>query len=223
VPDQPNPGRLLENKGRLYALKIVPGQRADCDGSLLPTAQSNQQSTDTSKHMRAFLGQRLKTDWVELEDVDSNDDTLRHQAQAKGAAVFVRGEGMWQDQGRIYWCCSSGGDSELGQVFEYEPVTETVRLVVESTAQDQLEKPDNITVGPDSTIYVAEDGPGENGIKGIDVGGSLFPVVLNVLNDSELAGICFSPDGTRLFMNIQKPGITLCLFKDDDTSVVLPA
>jgi len=222
VPDKPNPDKRLENSGRLFALKIMPGQRADCDGTPIPTAEHNKESVDTSRNVRAFLGQRLKTEWVELENVDSNEDSLRHQAQAKGATIFVRGEGMWQDQGRIYWCCSSGGDHELGQVFEYEPATETTRLVVESERQGDLDKPDNITLGPDSTIYVAEDGPGENGVKGVDRSGGLFPFLLNVLNDSELAGICFSPDGTRLFVNMQKPGITLCLFKDDDSRIVLP-
>ena len=31
------------------------------------------------------------------------------------------------------------------------------------------------------------------------------------MNDSELAGACFSPDGTTLFVNIQRPGMTVAI------------
>ncbi len=223
-PANPNPERRLENRGRLYALVIKPHQRADCNGDALATRRGEKtECVDTSKLMQPFLGQKLETSWVALEDVDPDDDVLRVQAQSKGAAIFARGEGMWQDRGRVYWCCTSGGDAGLGQIFEFDTATETLRLVVESTVAGQLDQPDNIAVGPDGTLYVTEDGPGENGVKGIDADGRLFPFAMNVLNEHEMAGACFSPDGTRLFVNMQKPGITLCIFRDSDQQIALPS
>lgn len=217
TPTKANPQSRLEDSGTLFALCILPEQRATCnDAALVLGKNERSKSVDTSTAMQPFLGQKLRTKWVALENVDPDDDVLRVQAHDKGAATFVRGEGMWFDQGRIYWCATSGGDSELGQIFEFDIASQTLRLVVESTIPGQLEHPDNITVGPDGTLYVSEDGPGENGVKGIDTNGNLFPFVMNVLNESEMAGACFSPDGTRMFVNMQIPGITLCIFKDSD-------
>ena len=48
-------------------------------------------------------------------------DTVRTQAQAKGAAIFNRTEGIWAADGRLYFDCTSGGPAGLGQVWEYEP------------------------------------------------------------------------------------------------------
>ena len=34
----------------------------------------------------------------------------------------------------------------------------------------------------------------------------------NVINDSEFAGACYSPDGQTLFVNIQSPGYTFAIW-----------
>jgi len=41
--------------------------------------------------------------------------------------------------------------------------------------------------------------------------GRLYTLGLNVLNLSEFAGATFSPDGSTLFVNIQRPGLTLAI------------
>jgi hypothetical protein len=41
--------------------------------------------------------------------------------------------------------------------------------------------------------------------------GELDLFAQNALNTSELAGACFSPDGSTFFINIQRPGLTLAL------------
>jgi secreted PhoX family phosphatase len=33
----------------------------------------------------------------------------------------------------------------------------------------------------------------------------------NRMNNSELAGACFSPDGGTLFVNIQRPGLSIAI------------
>jgi uncharacterized protein len=96
---------------------------------------------------------------VDIDNVDPDTDSVRYEGHAKGAAKFSRGEGMWYGDGHIYFVCSNGGDIGKGQVWAYEPASNTVTLVVESTDASVLEAPDNITVGPDGRLYLYEDGP----------------------------------------------------------------
>ena len=49
---------------------------------------------------------------------------------------------------------------------------------------------------------ICEDGAGEQYVRGLTPGGELFNVAKNVLNNTEFAGACFSPDGRILFVNI---------------------
>jgi secreted PhoX family phosphatase len=50
----------------------------------------------------------------------------------------------------------------------------------------------------------ASDSNGEsvNRLIGISPRGEAFTFAQNVLSDSELAGVCFSPDGRTLFVNL---------------------
>jgi secreted PhoX family phosphatase len=41
-----------------------------------------------------------------------------------------------------------------------------------------------------------------NRVVGLVPGGEPFELAVNVHNDSEFAGACFSPDGTTLFVNV---------------------
>ena len=75
----------------------------------------------------------------------------RFQAQAKGAAVFDRQEGMWVEPGgrRIYFDCTAGGAQFLGQVWEYAPTGRTLTLVYESTAPQRSKAPITSSSCPD--------------------------------------------------------------------------
>ena len=46
-----------------------------------------------------------------------------------------------------------------------------------------------------------------NRLIGLDAAGRPFEFAVNVLNDSELAGACWSPDGQVLFVNIFGEGV----------------
>jgi secreted PhoX family phosphatase len=161
-----------------------------------------------------FLGQSnhaLPVEWVTIDEPDPNTDTTRAQGAAKGAAKFSRGEGCWYGDGLVYFVCSDGGDLRAGQVFAYDPVAETLTLVVESTSRALLDAPDNITVAPDGRLYLCEDGSGGDNIVSVDHDGSLAILAQNVWSGSEWAGACFSPVGNVMFVNMQGDGLTFAL------------
>lgn len=196
VPKEP--GQLLAG-GTLQALKL----------------KESAASVDTSTGFLGRLNQPLPVEWVTIDNPDPADNVFanstRAQGQAKGAARFRRGEGAWYGNGLVYFCCTSGGNLGAGQVWAYDPLAQTLALVVESTDRAVLEAPDNITLGPDGRLYMYEDGAGGNNIVGLNSQGELFRVAENRINDSEFCGGCFSHNGRFMFVNIQSPGITLVI------------
>lgn len=161
-------------------------------------------------------GDRLSVEWVTLNDPDPVDDVLRLVAQAQGAAIFKRGEGLWIDPStsQVYFSCTTGGPVEGGQIFSYlASSTNTdegeLLLVAQSTNRRQLDMPDNLTVSPWNSLFVAEDGDGAPFIRVIDEKGRIRNFAQNALSTSELSGVCFAPDGKSLFVNIQKNGLTV--------------
>jgi secreted PhoX family phosphatase len=156
-------------------------------------------------------GVAKEVEWIEIEDVDPDEDTLRYEAQSKGAAIFKRGEGAIYAAGDIYWTCTSGGELGLGQIFRYNLASNMLELYVESKGQDLLDYPDNLTFTPFGHIMVCEDGQPDQFLVGINGQGECYHFARNALNGSEFAGICFSRDGQTMFVNIQQPGITLAI------------
>lgn len=221
----------LQEGGDLYAMVIKPNQRSLCTGDLFPTSIAQGTEVADTRGIRGgadasalpFLGQPLDVEWVKLDDVDPDGDTLRFEAQSKGAALWFRGEGAWYHQGKHYWVCSNAGDAGEGQVWCYDPATETVALIVESTEENLLDGPDNMTVARDGSIYLCEDGssgsPGSGNysqrIVGIDASGGLFNFAHNLINTAEFAGACFSPNGRYLYVNLQGAGMTFAIWRAD--------
>lgn len=197
-------------------------------GGVLEALVLTSAPADTRKGFRGNLFVPLAATWVKIEDVDPAGDTVRVEAQSKGAALFARGEGAWYGNGQIYFVSTSGGDAGVGQVFAYDPRANTLTLFVEGVKADQLPysdpswspeslaqnngfvlaAPDNVTVGPDGRLYLCEDGSGLEKVVGVNHAGELFEVIHNVLNGSEFAGACFSHDGRFMYLNIQDPGLT---------------
>lgn len=213
----------LQKGGDLYAIVIDPDQFSTCDFTSLPvtTAPSGATVVNTGSGVSQFLGQPLAVSWVKLDDVDPVNDTLRKEAQSKGAAIFRRGEGMWYDKGLIYFVCTSAGNNGNGQVWAYDPARETVTLLVESKSSSELDNADNITVAPDGTLYLCEDTFGAD-VVGVDRLGRLFKFARNNYDSSEFAGACFSPDGRIMFVNQQGPGITYCIFRENGKPIDAP-
>jgi secreted PhoX family phosphatase len=158
------------------------------------------------------VGDTLPVSWVEIENPDPATDTVRAEAQNKGAATFYRGEGMWFGNGLVYFVSTGDGSASSvhwGQVWAYDPKGQTVTLVVQSPGLGVLDAPDNITVGPDGRLYLCEDGGGDQYVVAVNAAGDLTQVMKNVLNGNEFAGACFSHNGRFMFVNIQTPGMTL--------------
>ena len=89
-------------------------------------------------------------------------------------------------------------------------------LIYESDGAEALDSPDNLCVTPRGGLILCEDdassdsdlnrnAPGitdVNRLIGFSRNGGVFEFAVNRLNDSELAGATFSPDGKTLFVNI---------------------
>ena len=152
------------------------------------------------------------------------------QGRAAGGAAFNRLEGVFRgEDGRsMYFLSTSGGTAKgpdgdgFGQLWHYLPADERLQeedqlvLVFESPTGSVLESPDNLCLTPNGGILFCEDDavsdadthpftPGQtdiNRLVGLGPKGEPFTFAVNVLNDSEFAGACFSPDGEILFVNL---------------------
>lgn len=202
-------GRLVEG-GKLQALAVKGRPMLD---------------TRNWDGLRVRVGEKLRVEWVDLEDVLSPLDDLRYRGFLAGAARFARGEGMWQGREAVYWCATNGGPALKGQIWRYTPGPRegregeepgTLELFVESRSGTALENCDNLTVAPWGDLIVCEDevepyGDGRDFLVGVTPEGKLYRLARNAMNTAEMAGATFSPDGSTLFVNIQTPGLTLAI------------
>ena len=174
------------------------------------------------------VGRELPVRWITVPEPDPeyvNDDDPRstfNQGSQRGAAKFNRLEGCWYEGGSTYFVSTSGGDAKngdvnsdgyaegYGQVWEYRPGRGDGTLILhyESPGLEALDSPDNMTVTPRGGILLAEDdasdsnGEDINRLIGITSAGKAFVFAQNVFSDTEMAGVCFSPDGEWLFVNL---------------------
>jgi secreted PhoX family phosphatase len=177
-------------------------------GHLQMLAVEGRRNYDTGTGQK--IGAPLPARWLDIADPDpkgSNVSTgVFDQGYARGAARFARLEGCWYGDRSIYFHATNGGDAQVGQVWRYRPRAADhgeLVLVFESPSPDVLDYPDNIAVSPRGGIVICEDGEGEQYLRGLTPEGAIFDLGKNLLNQSEFAGACFSPDGRVLFVNIQ--------------------
>jgi hypothetical protein len=174
-------------------------------------------------------GKWMKAVWYDIEKADpelaAGEPSVFLQGFGLGAARFGRLEGAWYGHGSIYFVSTSGGNAGQGQIFEYDPHKDRLRLLFESPSADVLNAPDNITVSPRGGLVLCEDGSGTEFVHGLTTDGVIFKFAQNNIdlrttpvkgfaNDyrgSEFAGACYSPDGDWLFFNVQSPGITFAI------------
>ena len=201
------PGKLLDG-GRLQALAIID--------------HAATMTHNWSEKAHTPLRQPLRTRWIDLDDVDPDDNTLRLRGAEKGAATFARGEGLCAAGDQFAFTCTIGGPARIGQVFTYKPSPfegtaaekdepGEIMLIAEADEQSLLRNCDNLTMAPWGDLIVCEDTSDHCGLVGIRPDGTQYALADNSHSNSELAGVCFSPDGKTLFVNIQYPGMTVAI------------
>jgi secreted PhoX family phosphatase len=204
----------------------VPGQLQK-GGRLQALAISGQPSKKThnweSRDIR--VNETLATYWIDLQDVDTDVNDLRTRGASAGAVTFARGEGLSVAGDQFAFTCTIGGQARLGQVFTYKPspyegtaeeqsAPGGLTLIAEGDASSLLKNCDNLTMAPWGDLLVCEDTKYDNGgcaLVGIRPDGSQYLLAHNAYSESELAGVCFSPNEKILFINIQYPGMTLAI------------
>ncbi len=204
-----------ETVSRLY--RFVPdAKESPFEGKLQALAVVGEAGFDTSN---MSTGDSVQVAWVDIESPLAGAGVVAAEAGEKGAARIVRGEGISFFDGEVYVCSTSGG-SGYGQIFALSDggAQGTLRCLFTSTDPSALRAPDNIEVAPSGDVFMAEDNTGYCLVRGLTPTGEVFDLVRNNTIASEFAGICFSPDGRFAFVNAQRLGVTLVIYKDDGSA-----
>jgi hypothetical protein len=164
-------------------------------------------------------------------NLEAGQDSCFKQGRNGGGAAFNRLEGIFRgEDGRsMYFISTSGGtikapgtSNGYGQLWHYLPADGRLQeedqlvLAFESPSGSVLEAPDNLCLTPNGGVLFCEDdavndadthglAPGLtdiNRLVGLGPKGEPFTFAVNVLNDSEFAGGCFTSDGEILFVNL---------------------
>ena len=159
-----------------------------------------------------IVGVALEVSWVPIPNPDPSPPSIQFEGETTsavfkqgldaGGARFRRLEGCWSSQGKIYFVSTNGGDQGFGQVWVYDPGAETLTMIFESPGPDVLDAPDNICISPRGGLVICEDDGAAQFLRGFSPTGEIFEFARNLHNTFEFAGVCFSPDGKTLFVNL---------------------
>lgn len=215
---------LTEDAEAAGFFRFVP-ERGLAAGRLQMLALRERANADT--RLEQTVGRERKVSWVDVDEPDPAEGrpSCHRQGFRKGAAVFRRLEGAWWSpiDRAVYFTATDGGDAKAGQVWAYRPTPAegTLTLVYESPSPQALFKPDNITVSPTGALLLCEDPDGSRPcrLQGLSGDGKIYPFAAFARPGQgallgardEFTGACFSPDGTWLFVNLQRLGVTFAI------------
>ena len=144
-----------------------------------------------------------RVDWAEVPDPNVVTGATETRDQVPGATRFDGGEGLWYDEGVIYF--TTKGDK---RVWAYETGSRRLEVLYDRALQPQasLDAVDNVTVAASGDVYVCEDG-GNMEIGIITPDRAVAPFCRLVGPEqagSEMTGVIFDPSGTRLYFGSQR-------------------
>jgi len=161
------------------------------------------------------LGTKLPAIWSPVPDPDATATSTRKQFAEGTISRVPKAEGIYWSDGAAYIVSSFAKASPAagrheGQVWRYDPTSNTIELVLLIVPGGQFDGPDNITISSWGEIVLCEDGDGENHLVVVGEDGEPYPLARSV-STSEWAGATFAPDGKWLYANIQGDGRTLAI------------
>jgi uncharacterized protein len=196
---------------RSFLYRYLPGDRSRRPGALHRGGRLQALAVEERRAPDADLfepRQRFGVVWKDVAAERAHDDAL-----ARGAARFTRLEGAAFAGGALWFADTEGGERRLGQIYRYLPERATLELFFESREPGAMNKPDNLVVSPWGDLWFVEDTPSVGDrVMGITPRGTVYEFARNRLNESELAGPCFAPDGRTFFVNLYSPGKTLAIW-----------
>ena len=139
--------------------------------------------------------------WHEVPDPNPSGGAAATRDQVPEASPFNGGEGIFYDQGIVYF--TTKGDN---RVWQLDTFTQRLNLLYDKATSPNpiLSGVDNVMVTPVKDVFVAEDG-GDLEIVALTRFGTIVPVLqVTGQGGSEITGPALSPDGTRLYFSSQR-------------------
>ena len=138
------PGKLVEG-GELYMLRVEEPSRTSTSARLPTSARPG-----TSSGCRSTI-----------RDATSQS-TFAQGAAPRAARVPPPRRRVVGRSTRATSSRPTAAPAGEGQVFEYDPIAETVKLIYDSPSRDECDNPDNITVTPRGGLLLCEDAAGDD-------------------------------------------------------------
>jgi secreted PhoX family phosphatase len=141
--------------------------------------------------------------WTEVPDPSARNKDTRFQV--RGSSRFKRGEGIWYDEGTVY--ISTTYD---GCVRAYVPATQHMSVIYDGFASPSapLIRVDQMTASPAGEVFICEDISLSEIPMGVLDRGRRMTRFLAVTGkhheNSELTGVAFTPDSTRMYFSSQR-------------------
>ena len=124
----------------------------------------------------------------------------------EGVAVAPDGQVYFSDITFSHQSTLDNGQIHAGHIWRYDPTSGKTSIFRSPSGMSN-----GIKFDANGDMIVCEDGRGQDRIIGIKQDGSTYIIAENILNNSEFAGVNFSPDGQILFVNIYSPTKTIAI------------
>jgi len=176
------------------------------DGCFYRTVLPNYPSYDGGQLQVASLhgnplGNEAHLKWHDVPEPNPKKPETETRYQVKQASQFKGGEGIWYFAGYVYF--STKGDN---RIWALNTETQQIKVIYDfKTSQfPVLSGVDNLTVDDNGFLYVCEDG-GDMQIVVLNEAGQAVPLLqIENQNSSEITGVSFTADGTRMYFNSQR-------------------